>query len=96
MFGIGLTVPYETVTKLKTHKTENKTSICPSLNYNRAAYLTNYTLTLSQLQNKEEIVSFLIDFVNLYQNLVLNGHYFGATNCDVGIHYLMCVKPNTE
>lgn len=80
MFGIGLTVPYRTVTVLKTHKTENKTSICPSLNYNSTAYLTNYTLTLNQVQNKEELSSFVIDFVNLYKFLVLNGHHFGATN----------------
>lgn len=84
------------MTILKTHKTENKISNCPSLNYNSTAYLTNYTLALNQVQNKEEIVSFLIDFVNLYENLVLNGHNFGATNCNIGMHYLMCVKPNTE
>lgn len=83
MFGIGLTVSYNTVTILKTHKTENKTSICSSINYNSTAYLTNYTFTLNQVQNKEEIVSFLIDFVNLYQFLVLNGHQYWHALSDV-------------
>lgn len=49
-----------TVTILKTHKTENKTSICPSLNYNSTDYLTNYTLTLNL--EKHEIVSFFYRF----------------------------------